>query len=127
MTWMHMEFSSMFKKVYLNDLTRYGKSLGSSSDSGDVGGRKTLPLIYATQHDSPSAEQLPDEAIKLTLDYLSCINSNSSHGDNNKEEGEMGKNSNILDNTFIFGINIESWCSSLQTFEYEEDGNEESS
>jgi len=87
-------------------------------------------LIYAAQHDSPSAEQLPDEAIKLTLDYLSCISSNGSHGDNNKEEeeGETGNdNNNILDNTFIFGINIESWCSSLQTFEYEEDGIEESS
>jgi len=59
-------------KAYLDDLARYGKSLGKSSDSGVVG-RKTLPLIYATQHDSPSAEQLPDEAIKLTLDYLSWI------------------------------------------------------
>ena len=39
-------------KAYLDDLARYGKSLGSSSDSGVVG-RKTLPLIYATQHDSP--------------------------------------------------------------------------
>ena len=114
-------------KAYLDDLARYGKSLGSSSDSGGDVGRKTLPLIYATQHDSPSAEQLPDEAIKLTLDYLSCISSNGSHGDTNEEEEEMGNNNNILDNTFIFGINIESWCSSLQTFEYEEDGIEESS
>ena len=76
------------------------------------------------------AEQLLDETIKLTFDYLSCIDSNGSHGDTNKEEDEgemMGNSNNILDNTLIFGMNIESWCSSLQTFEYEEDGIEESS
>eukprot|EP00804_Cyclotella_cryptica_P011947 CCRYP_004429-RA/>CCRYP_004429-RA protein AED:0.19 eAED:0.19 QI:870/1/1/1/0/0/2/47/319 len=32
-----------------------------------------------------------------------------------------------LDSTVMFGINIESWCSSLQSFEYEENGIDESS
>lgn len=57
--------------------------------------------VYATQHDSPSPGQTtPDETIRLTLDYLSC-----------QEETD-----DILENIFIMGINIESWCSSIQKY-----------
>lgn len=97
-------------KAYLDDLARYGNNVLRHQSYSR---RQSFPLLYATQHDSPSAEQLPDEAIKLTFDYLSCINDETS--------GEY------LENTVLFGINIESWCSSLQTFEYEENGVDESS
>mmetsp|Transcript_28076 Transcript_28076/g.61606 ORF Transcript_28076/g.61606 Transcript_28076/m.61606 type:complete len:526 (+) Transcript_28076:899-2476(+) len=97
-------------KAYLNDLAAYIRSIGE--DSADTRTTRTsLPLMYATQHDSPGAELHADEAMKLTLDYLACNNGGSIDSFND----------------FIFGINIESWCSSLQTFEYEEDGVSESS
>mmetsp|Transcript_20572 Transcript_20572/g.44617 ORF Transcript_20572/g.44617 Transcript_20572/m.44617 type:complete len:562 (+) Transcript_20572:322-2007(+) len=101
-------------KAYLNYLAARGRKLGERSESSTQTARRTvLPLMYATQHDSPVAEFHPDEAVKLTLDYLTC------NDDGVKDDG-------MLDNTFIFGINIESWCSSLQSFEYEEGGTEES-
>ena len=51
----------------------------------------------------------------MTFDYLSCHSANAEDS------------FRPLDNTVMFGINIESWCSSLQTFEYEENGVDESS
>ncbi|KAL7489754.1 hypothetical protein ACHAW6_015424 [Cyclotella cf. meneghiniana] len=106
-------------KAYLDDLARFGKRVfKTKSKSGGGTARMTFPLLYAAQHDSPSAEQLPDEAIKLTFDYLSCHYPKS---DNDEDSFRL------LDNTVIFGINIESWCSSLQTFDYEENGIDESS
>jgi hypothetical protein len=101
-------------KAYLDDLARYGHNVLRVQNGS---GRKAMPLLYATQHDSPAAEQLPDEAIKLTFDYLSC-----------KSKADISNtNSKFLENTVLFGINIESWCSSLQSFEYEENGIDESS
>lgn len=94
-------------KSYLNDLAAYSQSKASHWLFPSK--RTSFPLMYATQHDSPSAELLPDEAIKLTLDYLSCRTESSSDLD------------------FAFGINIESWCSSSETFEFEDDGVTESS
>jgi len=64
-----------------------------------------LPLIYTTQHDGISAVVPPAETAKLLLGYLTC------HVDTNA----------TVD---ILGVNIESWCSSLQTFEKNEDGSE---
>jgi hypothetical protein len=104
-------------KAYLDDLARYGNFISMQRDhSGSGSKRLSLPLVYAVQHDSPSAEQLPDEAIKLTFDYLSC-----------KSTADDTGTTKFLDNNVLFGINIESWCSSLQTFEYEENGIDESS
>lgn len=101
-------------KAYLDDLARYGYNVLRLRNGSK---RQAFPLLYATQHDSPAAEQLPDEAIKLTFDYLSC-----------KSKTETGNaNTKFLENTVLFGINIESWCSSLQSFEYEENGVDESS
>lgn len=99
-------------KAYLDDLARYSNNVLRYKGNTR---RQSFPLLYATQHDSPSAEQLPDEAIKLTFDYLSCRSA--------ADEADK----KYLDNTILFGINIESWCSSLQTFEYEENGVDESS
>ena len=76
-----------------------------------------LPLLYAAQHDSPTADILPDEAMAWTLNYLAC------REDDDQDDDDDATN----DLNLIFGVNIESWCSSLQTFEYEEDGISESS
>jgi len=105
-------------KSYLDDMTSFSKMYSVvRGENGDINNRGSqrlsFPLIYATQHDSPNAQLSPDEAIKLTLDYLSC----SANTDYDETEN----------NNFIFGINIESWCSSLQTFKYNEDGVTESS
>lgn len=70
--------------------------------------RTHLPLLYAAQHDSPEAEILTETAMKLTADYLSCTDD----ADDQVAEAAVD----------IFGINVESWCSSLQTFEQNEDG-----
>jgi hypothetical protein len=84
--------------AYARDLKLY---MAASSDQ-----HRILPLAYATQHDSLTAEILPETAMKMTVDYLSC---------------------NPDFSIDIFGINVESWCSSLQTYEYNEDGVTESS
>lgn len=60
-----------------------------------------LPLMYTAQHDSIGAAISASQAMKLTMDYLTCD----------------------LDSAIdIFGINIESWCSSTQQFDVNEDG-----
>jgi hypothetical protein len=64
-----------------------------------------LPLIYTTQHDGISAVVPPAETAKLLLGYLTC-------------------HANTTATVDILGVNIESWCSSLQTFEKNEDGSE---
>ena len=60
-----------------------------------------LPLMYTTQHDGIGAVVTPAESAELLLHYLTC---------------DVDRNA-TLD---ILGINIESWCSSLQTFERNE-------
>lgn len=62
-----------------------------------------LPLVYTTQHDGIGAVVTPAESAELLLRYLTC---------------EEDRNA-TLD---ILGMNIESWCSSLQTYEEDEDG-----
>ena len=104
-------------KSYLDDLQAFAHDYGQVQAKNNKNKRRSFPFMYATQHDSPSAELLPDEATKITLDYLSCTTTTTGFG------GSDDPNNN----NFIFGINIESWCSSLQSFEYEEDGVTESS
>ena len=136
-------------RAFLDDMAKYGRHKASMvrKRGGNNGGGGTrtepMPLLYATQHDSPSAEFSTDDAMKLTLDYLTCRDADeevdadapantantatrSGHG-NNAAAGEVSVSSSHHHSPFIFGINIESWCSSLQTFEYEEDGLTESS
>eukprot|EP00536_Pseudo-nitzschia_multiseries_P010867 jgi/Psemu1/326202/estExt_fgenesh1_pg.C_3480013 len=102
-------------KSYLNDLAKYNRAKKASSlASSSLASlhRTSFPLMYATQHDSPTSSLHPDEAIKITLDYLAC-GTTTSHG-------------GAVDLDFVFGINIESWCSSSQSFELEDDGVTES-
>lgn len=63
----------------------------------------SFPLIYTTQHDGLTAVVTPAATAQLLLNYLTCHIEDSATID-------------------ILGINIESWCSSLQTFELNEDG-----
>ena len=119
-------------RAFLDDMAAYGKHKASKvkkeGGGGPDAGAKTeaMPLMYATQHDSPSAEFPTDDAMKLTLDYLTCRDddANTARGPSSSASTAGGSSHH---SPFIFGINIESWCSSLQTFEYEEDGLTESS
>lgn len=94
--------------AYARDLKRYMESTlltgGQGGGGSSSGGRRTsmIPLLYSAQHDSIGGAVIPPgPAMKLTLDYLTCDDESS------------------ID---VFGINVESWCSSLQTFQYNEDG-----
>ena len=61
---------------------------------------RSLPLIYAAQHSGIGAAYSADDVMKITMQYLTC--------------GEAA-----ID---VFGVNIESWCSSQASFEHDEDG-----
>ena len=119
-------------RAFLDDMAAYGKHKASKVKKEGGGGpddgarTEAMPLMYATQHDSPSAEFPTDDAMKLTLDYLTCRDddANTVRGPSSSASTAGGSSHR---SPFIFGINIESWCSSLQTFEYEEDGLTESS
>ena len=63
---------------------------------------RRIPLLYSAQHDSIGAAVSASQAMKVTMDYLTC------HG-----------NESSID---IFGINIESWCSSTQEYLFNPDG-----
>lgn len=80
--------------AYARDLKRYAPD---------------FPLMYTTQHDGITVEVTPARTAKLLVDYLTC------HGGD--DEGTAG-----FAKIDLFGINIESWCSSRQTFEENEDG-----
>eukprot|EP00808_Paulinella_micropora_P018593 g52061.t1 len=64
-------------------------------------GVRSLALMYAAQDAAIGAVMLPEDTLRLTVDYLSCDADYS------------------ID---MFGINVEAWCSSLQTFEKDEKG-----
>ncbi|KAL7527165.1 hypothetical protein ACHAXR_001834 [Thalassiosira sp. AJA248-18] len=70
---------------------------------------RTLPLIYAAQDSSTlgGVEMDKNEVMKLTVDYLTCA----------EKENKFGQSP--ID---IFGVNVESWCSSTQDFRYNPDG-----
>ena len=91
-------------KAYARDLKQYMQ----------LTSYRPLPLLYAAQHDSITAEILADQAMKMTVDYLSC--------DDDDDNGSNHFGGSID----AFGINVESWCSSLQTFQFNEDGTESS-
>lgn len=80
-------------KAYGRDLKLYMEESGLD---------RPLPLIYAAQHSGIGAAFSVDEAMQVTMDYLTC-------------------DQPAID---VFGVNIESWCSSLATFERDEDGEE---
>ncbi|KAL7529084.1 hypothetical protein ACHAWF_002837 [Thalassiosira exigua] len=92
---------------------------------------RTLPLIYAMQDASVLGgdEMDKDEALKLTADYLTCAEMGRGtlvpdvagneplHGLLRFEENKFGQSP-----VDIIGVNVESWCSSLQHFRYNPDG-----
>jgi hypothetical protein len=100
-------FSAPCIKAYARDLKLY---MVNYKEKHDVSRRSALPLLYAAQHDSMTAAILTQEAMQMTLGYLACV--------------DDADNFSGID---IFGINVESWCSSLQTFHYNEDGITETS
>jgi Glucanosyltransferase len=75
---------------------------------------RALPLLYAAQHDSPDAGVLPEAAMDLTASYLTCAIEGEDRTDDSAASTSVD----------MYGINVESWCSSLQTFDSNEDGSE---
>lgn len=70
---------------------------------------RTLPLLYAAQDSATigGATVDKDEVMKLTVDYLTCV------------EGSAAEEEKPID---IYGVNIESWCSSTQDYYHNPDG-----
>jgi len=107
-------------KAYGHDLQRYMHSdeFQSNLSRRYKHNRRTIdgtsvvpiPLMYATQHSGIGAALTETDAIRLTVDYFGC----QGDGDNGTDHGQQS-----LD---IFGINVESWCSSFDTFEFDEQG-----
>jgi hypothetical protein len=82
-------------KAYVRDLKAYM----------DTDMNRNLPLLYTAQNSGFGASVTADQAMFLTANYLTCTS-----------EGE--DNSSID----IFGVNVESWCSSTGTFQENDDG-----
>jgi len=56
----------------------------------------------------------------LTLNYLTCSdNHNNNNGDDTSNSELLSESSPEVD---IFGVNIESWCSSRNSFVFADDG-----
>ena len=110
-------------KAYARDLKSYAATAATTTTTTLAAHerRTSFPLVYAAQHDSPTAAVLPDTTMKLTMEYLTC------QEDEDEEDDDNG-NGKDKDDLWIdmFGINVESWCSSLQTFAFNEDGVTES-
>jgi hypothetical protein len=95
---------------------------------------RVLPLLYAAQNDSPEASVPPEAAMRLTAGYLTCVDDEGGEGEPGRNRsGAAGSGSKprrrlgrrrIPPDVDLYGINVESWCSSLQTFELNEDGSE---
>ena len=95
-----------YREALENDI--HSDANGNGNDTETIANNDTdthadvprdVPLIYTMQHDGMGAAISPGMAVQLTLEYMA--------------------NCGSLD---ILGINIESWCSSLQSFEWNEDG-----
>jgi len=106
-------------KAYARDLKLY------MEDALD----RPLPLMYAAQHSGfgPSLDDV--SAMRLTMDYLTCVS--EVHPGQGGVSGMAAmihaRNVNELAigaSIDVFGINVESWCSSEGTFEQNEDGSE---
>ena len=93
-------------KIYMENMVR----------SGVV--ERTLPLMYAGQDSATigGAGVSKDEVMGLTLDYLSCVRGEGV--DMSRSVGSSEYQSPID----IYGVNIESWCSSTQDFYTNPDG-----
>jgi len=72
------------------------------------------PFMYATQHDGIGAAVSPAEMVQWTLEYMATCAAN-----NHILVRSSDQPISVID---IFGINIESWCSSEQQFGVNSDG-----
>lgn len=93
-------------KAYVRDLKSF-----QAADGG-----RALPLMYATQHSALGAGMNVSEAVRVTHDYFTCEEEST-----NRLGGGDDVGATAVD---IFGVNIESWCSSLDTYETTEEGHE---
>lgn len=128
-------------KAYIRDLKAYMDSkvvttTGAATKSGLLRGGdvlpRRLPLVYATQHSALGAGMNVSEAVKITQDYFTCqeatTGGNSGKYFNFFLDGMRRKDQHSFSNPAsatsvdIFGINIESWCSSLDTYDKTEQG-----
>jgi hypothetical protein len=89
-------------KAYGRDLKKYMAAQESKFD------RPPLPLMYAAQNSAFGANMDVNEGLKVTQEYLAC-----------QREGSTVDDISGID---IFGVNVESWCSSKDTFEKSERG-----
>jgi hypothetical protein len=113
-------------RAYARDLKVFMDNMVSADAS-----ERTLPLIYAAQDSATigGAAVEKDTVMKLTVDYLSCSEEGKgvavadvagdepSHGVEHFSENKFGQSP--ID---IYGVNIESWCSSTQDFYTNPDG-----
>lgn len=75
---------------------------------------RPFPLLYTAQDSGIGAAVTNVDAMRLTANYLSCRDD-----DDTSEVGGEGMEISPID---IFGINVESWCSSIASFRYNDDG-----
>jgi Glucanosyltransferase len=118
-------------KAYARDLKLYMKyRLGNRY--------RPLPLVYAAQHSAIWSNVGNVGTMLLTLNYLTCKSSSSSTTSmsNNYDDGHQhldvissspfssssSSSSSSPPPIDIFGVNVESWCSSLNSFVFNEDG-----
>ncbi|KAL7490517.1 hypothetical protein ACHAWT_000218 [Skeletonema menzelii] len=98
-------------KAYARDIKLYMKGRNM----------RPLPMLYAAQHSGIGSEGEVG-MMWLTLNYLTC---SGGSGDVSKRRiASAASAPSAPDDASIdmFGVNIESWCSSKQSFVYEEDG-----
>jgi len=72
--------------------------------------RTPLPLVYAAQNAAFNAAVSVNHGLRVTHEYLTCT-----------REGSAIDNIGAID---LFGVNVESWCSSKDTFDETEKGTE---
>jgi Glucanosyltransferase len=107
--------------AYARDLKRH---FGNSGDDS-----RMPPLIYTAQHDGIGASVSPAQQIQLTTNFLTCSSSGATFTEEQSSQDGSENNNDNSNTTMVLphaidaiGINIESWCSSLQTYDSNEDG-----
>jgi hypothetical protein len=94
-------------------------------------------LLYAAENSGIGAMIRPVQSMRLQTDYLTCTHTTDdeddmdtqNHSDIRISSAGEGRGTNVVDDNEdddaridIFGVNIESWCSSLGTFLTDEKG-----
>jgi hypothetical protein len=86
---------------------------------------RSLPLMYTAQDAGIGAAVKAHDNVRLTEQYLSCSSSSTSSNppaDDLIVSSADGEEEDAAASIDIFGVNVESWCSSYNTFELNEDG-----